>query len=88
MTEDEMVGWYHRLSGHEFEQTRGHGEGRGILECCNPWDHKELDTTEQLHSRNAGRGVAHVHACTHVRIHNAHTHTHTSVSPVNSHPAV
>ena len=21
-TEDEMVGWYHRLNGHEFEQAR------------------------------------------------------------------
>ena len=21
MTEDEMVGWHHRLDGHEFEQT-------------------------------------------------------------------
>ena len=73
VTEDEMVGWYHRLSGHEFEQTRGHSEGQGILECCNPWGHKELDTTGQLHSLNAGRGVAYVHACTHVC-----THTHIS----------
>ena len=23
MTEDEMVGWHHRLSEHEFEQTPG-----------------------------------------------------------------
>ena len=23
MTEDEMVGWYHRLNGHEFELTLG-----------------------------------------------------------------
>ena len=34
MTEDEMVGWHHRLSGHEFEQTLGHGEGQGSLACC------------------------------------------------------
>ena len=27
MTEDEMVGWRHQLSGHEFEQTPGDGEG-------------------------------------------------------------
>ena len=26
MTEDEMVGWHHRLNGHEFEQTPGDGE--------------------------------------------------------------
>ena len=36
MTEDEMVGWYHRLSGHEFEQTWGDGEGQGSLACCSP----------------------------------------------------
>ena len=29
MTEDEMVGWYHRLNGHESEQTLGDGEGQG-----------------------------------------------------------
>ena len=27
MTQDEMVGWHHRLDGHEFEQTPGYGEG-------------------------------------------------------------
>ena len=42
-TEDEMVGWHHRLSGHEFEQTPGDGEGQGSLERCSPWGHKELD---------------------------------------------
>ena len=36
MTEDEMVGWHHRLSGHEFEQTPGDDEGQGILACCSP----------------------------------------------------
>ena len=35
-TEDEMVGWHHRLDGHEFEQTPGDGEGRGSLACCSP----------------------------------------------------
>ena len=34
MTEDEMVGWYHRFNGHEFEQTPRDSEGRGILVCC------------------------------------------------------
>ena len=46
VTEDEMVGWHHRLNGHKFEQTLGDGEGQGSLECCNPWAHKELDVTE------------------------------------------
>ena len=41
MTEDEMVGWYHRLNGHEFEQALGDGKGQGSLVCCSPWGHKE-----------------------------------------------
>ena len=28
MTGDKMVGWHHRLNGHEFEQIPGDGEGR------------------------------------------------------------
>ena len=48
MTEDEMVGWHHRLEGHELEQAPGLGDGQGRLACCSPWDRKELDTTEQL----------------------------------------
>ena len=46
MTEDEMVGWHHRLSGHEFEQAPGDGKGQGSLVCCSPWGHKESDTME------------------------------------------
>ena len=37
MTEDEMVGWHHRLDGHEFEQTPGDCEGQGSLACCRSW---------------------------------------------------
>ena len=48
MTEDEMVGWHHRLNGHEFEQALGYGEGQGSLECCSLWGHKGLDMTEVL----------------------------------------
>ena len=36
MTEDEMVGWYHQLNGHEFEQALGDDERQGSLECCSP----------------------------------------------------
>ena len=39
--EDEMVGWHHWLSGHEFEQALGVGDGQGRLACCSPWGHKE-----------------------------------------------
>ena len=35
MTEDEMVEWYHRLDGYEFEQAPGVG-GQGSLACCSP----------------------------------------------------
>ena len=46
MTEDEMVGWHHQLSGHEFGQTVGVGDGQGVLACCGSWGRKESDTTE------------------------------------------
>ena len=48
-TEDEMVGWHHRLAGYESEQAPGVDDGQGSLQvCCSLWDHKESDTTEQL----------------------------------------
>ena len=40
ITEDEMVGWHHQHSGHEFEQTSGDNEGQGSLVCSNPWGHR------------------------------------------------
>ena len=51
-TEDEMVGWHHRLNGHEFEQALGDSEGQGSLACCRPWGHKESDTTKRLNSNH------------------------------------
>ena len=47
-TEDEMVGWHHRLNGHEFESTLGFGDGQGGLVCCSPWVGKELDISKWL----------------------------------------
>ena len=47
-TEDETVGWHHRLDGREFEQAPGVGDGQESLACCSPWSHKELDMTERL----------------------------------------
>ena len=58
VTEDEMVGWHHRLNGHKFEQILGDGEGQGSLACCSPWGHKATDTTEQPgHNNNAGQAA-------------------------------
>ena len=48
MTENEMVGWQHRLDGYESEQAPGVGDGQGSLVCRSPWGCKELDMTEQL----------------------------------------
>ena len=48
MTENEMVGWHHRLSGHGFRWTPGSGDLQGGLACCGSWGCKESDTTEGL----------------------------------------
>ena len=45
-----MVGWHHRLNGHEFAQALGDGKGQGGLVCCSLWGHKESDTTERLNN--------------------------------------
>ena len=52
MTGEEMVGWHHQLSGHEFEQTQGDSGGQRSLGCYNLWSGKESDTTEQLNKNN------------------------------------
>ena len=47
-TEDDVVGWHHRLNGYEFEQTLGYSEGQGNLVCYSPCGHKQSDMmTEQ-----------------------------------------
>ena len=46
---DEMIGWHHRLNGHEFEQASGDSDGRGNLACCTPWSRKEQ--LNKLHVR-------------------------------------
>ena len=48
MTEDEMVGWHHRLNGHRSGWTPAVGDGQGGLACFGSWDRKELYTTERL----------------------------------------
>ena len=52
-----MVGWHLRLNGHEFEQAPGVGDGQGGLACCSPWDHKALDTTEQLNNNSSSSKI-------------------------------
>ena len=47
-TEDEMVGWHHRLDGLGFGWTPGVGDGQGGLACCNSWGCKESDMAERL----------------------------------------
>ena len=46
--EDKMVGWHHKLNGHDFEQALGVGDGQGSLASCSPQGYKELDMTERL----------------------------------------
>ena len=53
MTEDEMVGWHHRLNGNEFEQTLGDSEGQGSL-----WGHRELDTNECVNNNKTSVFIA------------------------------
>ena len=47
-TEDEMIGWHHRINRHEFEQALGIDDGQGCMVCCSPWGHRESDMTERL----------------------------------------
>ena len=47
-TEDEKVGWHHRLDRHEFEQAPGVGDGQGSLAFWSTWSHRETDTNERL----------------------------------------
>ena len=46
MTENETVGWHHRLDGHEFKQALGIGDRQGSLAWGSSLDRKESDTTE------------------------------------------
>ena len=53
MPDDKMAeDKYYQLNGHSSEQTLGDSEGQGSQTCCSPWDHKELDTTQQLNNVN------------------------------------
>ena len=65
MREDEMIGWHHRLDGHDFQQAPGVGDRQGSLACCSPWGQNESDMTEWL-SWTLLRG-RNIRALSHVR---------------------
>ena len=46
--QNKVVGWHHRLDGHESEQAPGVGNGQGSLVRCSPWGHRESDPTKEL----------------------------------------
>ena len=54
-TDDEMVGWNHQISGHEFDQTPGDSEGQRSLTCCSSWSNKQLDVTSQLNNNKQNK---------------------------------
>ena len=54
MTEDEMVGWHHRLNGHQFEQAPGDGEGQGGLVCRSPGGRTQLNNCEVCLLKTSG----------------------------------
>ena len=53
MTEYEMVGWYHQLDEHEFEQAPRDAEGQGSLVCWSSRGYRESDTTEPLDNNSS-----------------------------------
>ena len=56
-----MVGWHHRLDGHELEQLLGDSEGQGSLACCSPWGGKVSDTPERLNNKKSRYEVQQQH---------------------------
>ena len=58
MTEDEMVGWHHRLNRHELEQAPGVGDGQASLACCSPWGCKvRRDWVTELRPKSTSNGI-------------------------------
>ena len=68
MTEGEMVGWHHWLSGHEFEQAPRDGEAQGSLACCTPWGHKEWYIGTEQHICFISNFLFFLHICRYVYI--------------------
>ena len=61
MTEDELIGWHHRLNGHEFEQTLGGGEGQGSLVCCSLWGCR---VGHNLATKQQHNNIIYMYVCT------------------------
>ena len=53
ITEDEMIGWHHRLNGYEFEKTPADSRGQESLACCNPWGCRVSDTSSNCTTAHA-----------------------------------
>ena len=47
MTEDEMVGWHHRLNGRESEQAQRDSEGQGSLAHCRSKSRTQLNSNKK-----------------------------------------
>ena len=54
VSKSKLVGWRHRLDGHDFEQAPGVGDGQGGLACCGPWGRKDSDRSERLNWTEQG----------------------------------
>ena len=52
-----MIGWYHCLNGHEFEEALRDGEGQGNLACYSPWGYKESNMSGQWNNNNPRLGA-------------------------------
>ena len=57
MAEDELVGWHHRLNGHEFKQIPRDSGGQRRLACCSPLGRRELDMTKHLNSNSNNKSA-------------------------------
>ena len=56
-TKDKMIGWHHRLDGHEFEQSPGGSEGQLSLMFCSPLGHRDLDFRLNNNNNNNNKNI-------------------------------
>ena len=80
-----MVGWHHRLDGHELEQASGVGDGQGGLACCSPRGRKEPDMTVRLNWTEQGVGQGQFRSPSYKwKTCATPTHIHTPLRPCSS----